>query len=92
MDKLQKLELIDKIARELDDLKNSQVSVLKKIAQIETDNINLGDTLLEGKLPDLHEKIDASVTTVSELLESFAAYREKFFVDNKLDSLVDPTA
>jgi hypothetical protein len=32
-----------KIVRELDDVINSQTSVLKKIAQIEADNINLGD-------------------------------------------------
>ena len=30
MEKLQKLELMDKILRELDDLKHSQTSVLKK--------------------------------------------------------------
>ncbi len=42
MEKLQKLELMDKILRELDDLKNSQTAVLKKLAQIEVDNITLG--------------------------------------------------
>jgi hypothetical protein len=31
MEKLQKLELMDKVVRELEDLKNSQVSILKKI-------------------------------------------------------------
>ena len=41
MDPKQRLALMDKIIRELDDLKNSQTSVLKKIAQIEADNINL---------------------------------------------------
>ena len=38
MDKMEKLTLMDKILRALDDLKNSQVSVLKKLAQIEADN------------------------------------------------------
>ncbi|MEJ7682295.1 MAG: hypothetical protein WKG06_31480 [Segetibacter sp.] len=47
MEKLQKLELMDKILRELDDLKNSQTAVLKKLAQIEADNITLGVGLLE---------------------------------------------
>lgn len=92
MEKLQKLELMDKIVRELEDLKNSQVSVLKKVSQIEADNITLGVSLLEKKLPDLHEEIDSSVVIVSELLEEFQEHREKYFTDHKLASLLDPTA
>lgn len=92
MDKLEKLELMDKILRELDDLKNSQTSVLKKLAQIEVDNMNLGVSLLEKKLPDLHEEVDSSVTIVNGLLEEFQEHRDKFFTDNKLGDLQDPTA
>ncbi len=92
MEKLQKLELMDKILRELDDLNNSQTAVLKKLAQIEADNITLGVSLLEEKLPDLHEEIDSSVVIVSILLEEFQAYRDKFFADNNLAALQDPTA
>jgi hypothetical protein len=92
MDKLQKLELMDKILRELDDLKNSQTSVLKKLAQVETDNITLGVALLEKKLPDLHEEVDSSVSIVSDLQTEFQAYRDKFYTDNNLASLQDPTA
>ena len=92
MEKLQKLELMDKIMRELDDLKNSQTAVLKKVGQIEADNITLGVGLLEKKLPDLYEEVGSSVEIVTGLLEEFQAYREKFFVDNKLAALLDPTA
>ena len=91
MEKLQKLELMDKILRELEDLKNSQTSVLKKIAQIEVDNINLGVALLDKKLPDVHEEVDSSVQIVTALQEEFQEYREKFFTDNKLASQIDPT-
>ena len=92
MEKLQKLELMDKILRELEDLKNSQTSVLKKLAQIEVDNINLGVALLDKKLPDIHEEVDSSVQIVTALQEEFQEYREKFFTDNKLASQIDPTA
>jgi hypothetical protein len=92
MEKIQKLELMDKILRELDDLKNSQTAVLKKVAQIEADNITLSVVLLEKKLPDLHEEVDSSVVIVTDLLEEFQAYRDKFFTDNKLAALQDPTA
>ena len=92
MEKLQKLELMDKIIRELDDLKNSQTSVLKKIAKIEADNITLGVDLLTDKLPDLHEEVDSSVTIVGSLVEEFQTYRDKYFTDNNIAALQDPTA
>ena len=92
MEKREKLLMMDKILRELDDLTNSQTSVLKKLGQIEAENITLGVPLLEKKLPDLHEEVDSSLGIATALLEEFQAYRDKFFVDNKLGDLVDPTA
>ena len=92
MDKLKKLELMDKILRELDDLKNSQTSVLKKLAQIEADNINLGVALLEKKLPDLHAEVDSGVVIVTDLQQEFQEHRDKFYTDNNLAALEDPTA
>jgi len=91
MEKLQQLELMDKIQRELLDLENSQTAILKKLSQIEAHNITLGVDLLDEKLPDLHEEINSSVLIVTELATAFAAHREKFFVDNKLAAAVDPT-
>jgi len=92
MDKLEKLALMDKILRELDDLKNSQTSILKKLTQIEADNINLGVSLLDKKLPDLHEEVDSGVSIITTLLEEFQEHRNKFFTDNKLGDLQNPTA
>jgi hypothetical protein len=92
MDKRQKLDLMDKVQRELDDLKNSQTSVLKKLSQIAAHNITLGVDLLDDKLPDLEEKINATLTTTTDLSEAFGEYRTKFFTDNKLAASVDPTA
>lgn len=77
--------MMDKILRELDDLKNSQTSVLKKITQIEAENINLGVQMLEQSLPDLHESIDKGIEDVSALLDKFQAHRDKFSKDNKLE-------
>ena len=92
MDKLQKLQMMDKMIRELDDLKNSQTAVLKKLTQIEADNITLGVGLLEKKLPDLHEEVDSGVAIVTGLLEEFQAYRDKFYTDNNLADMQNPTA
>jgi hypothetical protein len=92
MENLEKLTLMDKVLRELDDLKNSQTSILKKLSQIEADNINLGVSLLDKKLPDIHEEVDASITIISDLMEEFKEHRNKFYVDKKLATLEDPTA
>lgn len=92
MEKLEKLNLMDKMLRELEDLKSSQTSVLKKVSQIEADNINLGVKLLETRLPDLHGEIDDSIGIVTTLLEEFKEHRDKYFTDNKLAALLDPTA
>src|SRR5450432_1590220 len=92
MDKVQKLELMDKIQRELKDLEQSQTAVLKKVSQIAAHNITLSAELLDQKLQDLQESIDANVTSISEISEAFEAYRNKFFTDNKMGTQVDPTA
>ena len=79
----EQLSLMDKIIRELDDLKNSQTSVLKKISQIEADNINLGVDLLSNGLPEIHEEVDNALAKASALLEQFTEYRNKYEQDNQ---------
>ena len=83
MEPRQRLALIEKIIRELEDLKNSQSSVLKKIAQIEADNINLGAEPLTDALPGIHEEVDDGLQKVSQLLEQFTEYRNKYEQDNQ---------
>lgn len=91
MDKVEHLKLMDKVLRELEDLQSSQTTVLKKVSQVEAHNINLGVESLQDKLPDLHTQISSSVAIITELTEAFSAERERYFVDNKMASLLDPT-
>lgn len=83
MDPKQRLALMDKVIRELDDLKNSQTSVLKKIGQLEADNINMEIKILSDGLPDLYEEVDDCLQKVSALQEQFAGHRNKFETDNQ---------
>lgn len=92
MDKIQKLELMDKVQRELKDLEQSQTAVLKKVSQIAAHNITLSVDLLDQKLPDLQGSIDSIVADISKISEDFETYRNKFFDENKLGTQVDPTA
>ncbi len=87
MDKLEKVELMDKILNEFEDLRNSQLSVLKKISKIEADNINLGVNLLEKKLPDMWQNVDANLNLVTALEEEFKEYRDKYYADNNIAAL-----
>ena len=78
----EKISLMDKILRELDDVINSQTAVLKKIAQVEADNINLSDEALTDSLPDIHEHVDAALTATTELQAKFKEIHDDFVAKN----------
>ncbi len=88
MDKRAKLSSMEKMLRELDDIVNSQTSLLKKVAQLEAENINLGNSLLEKQLPEIHSEADETLRVATRLQEEFAIAKNKFIKDNKLDELV----
>jgi hypothetical protein len=89
MEKREKLQLIDKLLREIEDLKNSETSLVKKLGQLETDNINLSDKILEKGLPDIFQLLDDALNKTTDLHTAFAESREKFVKDNKLDEVVE---
>ena len=92
MEKRAKLESIDKMLRELDDIKNSQTSLLKKIAQLEAENINADVNLLDKSLPDVHSQADETIDIVTKLIDDLQAYRDDFVKKNKLDIPEEVTA
>ena len=85
MDNRAKMEAMDKMLRELEDLKNSQTSLLKKVAQIEADNMNANVALLDEELPDVHERADATVETITKLIEKLQEHRDEFVKKYNLD-------
>lgn len=85
MEKRAKLEAMDKMLRELDDVKNSQTSLLKKIAQLEAENINAGVNILDKSLPDVHSHADDTIQTISKLMDDLQAYRDDFEIRNNLN-------
>lgn len=91
MEKIDKMHMMDKMLRELEDITNTQTSLLKKISQLEADNINLGNSLLDKRLPDIHGKVDEALTEVQAVRSEFEEARDKFVSDNKLDELPPET-
>jgi preprotein translocase subunit SecA len=89
MEKLEKLKLMDKVLRELEDTINSATSLVKKIAQLEAENINLSDRTLEKKLPEIFEQVDSALASITELQSEYSAVRDQFSKDNKLEETVE---
>ncbi len=87
MDKLKKFDLMAKIARELEDVKNSQQAVLEKIGKIEVDNIELGDATIEKKIPDIYQRTADNSDAIKEILESFQQKTDEFADKNNVNQL-----
>lgn len=87
MDKLKKFELMEKISRELEGIRNSQQAVLEKIAKVEIDNIELGDKLIESKIPDIYSRTAENSEAILEILNSFQEKTEDFESKNNIAKL-----
>ncbi|MBD1431223.1 hypothetical protein H8B06_00160 [Sphingobacterium sp. DN00404] len=92
MDKLKKFDLMEKIVRELEDVRNSQQAVLEKIGKIEVDNIELGDKLIESKMPDIYQRTADNADSIREILESFQEKTEEYSDKNNIDKLREQEA
>ena len=87
MDKREKLQHLDKMLRELDDVKNSETSLVKKLGQLEAENINLSDKLIDKQLPEIFKLVDDALNKTNDLHSEFTQARDKFVKDNKLDEV-----
>ncbi len=88
MEKVEKLNIMNKVLREIDDLVHSETSLLKKLGQLEADNINLGDKVLEEELSVIYEHVDNALSETSALQSTYTEIRAQFVKDNNLDEVV----
>lgn len=88
MDKREKLHAMEKMLRGVDDIVNTQTSLLKKIAQIEVENINIGNQVLEKQIPDILAKSDETLELATKLQSEFTISKDKFIKDNKLEEVI----
>ncbi len=87
MDKLKKFELMEKIVRQLEDVKKSQQAIIEKIGKIEVDNFDLGDTRLEKNLADIHQRTADNMDSLSDQLDYFASKTDDFGDKNNIEQL-----
>lgn len=78
---------MEKIARGLEDVKHSQQAVLEKIGKIEVDNIELGEKLIESKVPEIYQRTADNMDAINEILESFQQKTEDFGNKSNIDKL-----
>lgn len=89
MDKLKKFQLMEKIGRELEDVRNSQQAVLEKIGKIEVDNIELGDKNIEKTIPEIYQRTADNADAIRSLLESFQEQTDDFADKNNVGKLIE---
>ena len=84
---MKKFELMEKITRELEDLKNSQTAIVQKIGKIEVDNIELGNKTLDRILPEVHQNVADNLDKIAEILMSFEESKDDFGKKNNVEAL-----
>lgn len=87
MDKLKKFELMEKIVRQLEDLKHSQQAIIEKVGKLEVDNFELNDKKLENVLSDMHQRTADNFDSIDSLLNNFSDKTENFGEKNQVDKL-----
>lgn len=88
MDKKEKLNLMEKMVRQLEDLVNSETAVVRKIGQLEAENINANFKILNNQLPDIMAKSEATLEIASKLHDEFILEKDQFIKENKLEEVV----
>lgn len=89
MDNKEKLHMMEKMVRQLEDLVNSETAIIRKIGQMEAENINLNYKLLDAQLPEILTKSEETLELATKLHDEFLETKDKFITDNKLEELVN---
>lgn len=87
MDKLKKFELMEKIVRQMEDLKNSQQAIIEKIGRLEVDNFELNDKRLEKTLGDIHQRTADNFDSINDLLSDFSDKTDTYGEKNQVERL-----
>src|SRR5688572_29410186 len=92
MNTLAKFELMEKISRELVDLKNSQTAVLQKIGKLEVDNMELNNSKLNATLLEIYSGAADIIDQITQILDSFEEVKDSFEKKNDIEGLKEQEA
>ena len=63
--------MMEKMVRQLEDLVNSETSIIRKVGQMEAENINLNFKLLDKQLPDILSNSEKNLELATSLHDEF---------------------
>jgi len=84
MDTIEKFKTMEKILREIEDLKNSETAVIKKIGQIEAENMNVNAQELEKSISTIYDGAYKNLENIENLHNSFIETVSEFKSKNKI--------
>ncbi|SEJ54713.1 hypothetical protein SAMN04487995_5218 [Dyadobacter koreensis] len=84
MDKIEKFKAMEKILREIEDLKNSETAVIKKIGQVETENMNVNVAGLDTSLNQIYDGAYKNLENIEALHLSFTEQVSEFKEKNNI--------
>lgn len=84
MHTIEKYKTMEKVLREIEDLKNSETAVIKKIGQIETENMNLNIQSLEKSIAEIYDGAYKNLENIESLHTSFTDSVSEFRDKNNI--------
>lgn len=84
MDANEKLVLMDSILHGLEDTKNTETYIIKKLSDLESKNSTLGEGLPEQRLREIFNLIDDALSATIGLYAEYTQVRNRFARDNEL--------
>lgn len=85
MNNREKLEKMDRAIRLLENLKSSQVAMIEKASQLQTDAMEFNFSEMEKNIGDLYSRYSESLEMLDEELERFEIRRNQFEQKHGLD-------
>jgi hypothetical protein len=84
METIEKFKTMEKILRDIEDLKNSETAVIKKIGQIETENMNVNIQELEKSINTIYDGVYKNLENIEDLHHSFTETVSNFKSKNNI--------
>lgn len=84
MDANEKLVLMDRILHGLEDTKNTETYIIKRLSDLENKNSTLGEQLLEQRLREIFNFIDDALSATIGLHAEYTQVRNRFAKNNQL--------
>ncbi|MGI9527484.1 MAG: hypothetical protein ACR2MS_10285 [Weeksellaceae bacterium] len=72
-----KLEVMNSVLNRMEDIQNTQRSLIEKLGHVEVDLFNIESKELDEKLAKVHQSASESMDIIKEAIESFEIKRNK---------------